>query len=265
MDFSFSQETLMMQETLRKFITEEMIPLQEKHKLDREKPPPADLRMKMRKRAVELGFYGIDMPEEVGGMDIPAADRCLLFEESAKHDNVFATEVFGGAPGPTPILLACNDKQKEKYLMPLMKGDITTCFGLSEPGAGSDATNIQTTAVKKGDKWILNGRKHYITGAPVRRLRDGLRLERLGQAREGGHQLLPGRPRHARRRFRSPAAHDGRRRLGGRAGLRGLRGAGGQPARPGGAGFLAGDELDQRRAAQHLRRIGRDRQADAEA
>ncbi|MDP3936512.1 MAG: acyl-CoA dehydrogenase family protein [Deltaproteobacteria bacterium] len=166
MDFSFSQETLMMQETLRKFITEEMLPLQEKHKLDREKPPPADLCKQMRKRSAELGFYGIDMPEDVGGMDIPAADRCLLFEESGKHDNVFANEVFGGAGGPTPVLLACNDKQKEKYLLPLMKGDITTCFGLSEPGAGSDATNIQTMAVKKGDKWILNGRKHYITNGP---------------------------------------------------------------------------------------------------
>jgi acyl-CoA dehydrogenase len=166
MDFSFSQETLMMQETLRKFIAEEMVPLQEKHKLDHELPPPAELRKQMRKRSVELGFYGIGMPEEVGGMEVPAVDRCLLYEEASKQDNVFHSEVFGGAGGPTPILLACNDKQREKYLIPLMQGDITTCFGLSEPGAGSDATNIQTTAVKKGDKWILNGRKHYITNAP---------------------------------------------------------------------------------------------------
>jgi alkylation response protein AidB-like acyl-CoA dehydrogenase len=166
MDFSFSQETLMMQETLRRFIAEEMIPLQEKHKLDHENPPPADLRKQMRKRSVELGFYGIEMPEEVGGMEIPAVDRCLLYDEESRADTVFNSEVFGGAGGPTPILLACNDKQREKYLAPLMQGEITTCFGLSEPGAGSDATNIQTTAVKKGDKWILNGRKHYITNAP---------------------------------------------------------------------------------------------------
>ena len=166
MDFSFSQEALMMQETLRKFITEELLPLQEKHRLDREVPPPADLRMKIRKRSVELGFYGIDMPEEVGGGNISTVDRMLLHEEAAKHDNVFGEEIFGGAGGPTHILLACTDKQKEKYLTPLMKGEITTCFGLSEPGAGSDATNISTSAVKKGDAWILNGRKHYITSAP---------------------------------------------------------------------------------------------------
>jgi alkylation response protein AidB-like acyl-CoA dehydrogenase len=143
-----------------------MIPLQEKHKLDHETPPPADLRKQMRKRSAELGFYGIDMPEEAGGMEISGVDRCLLYEEAWKHDNVFHSEVFGGAGGPTPVLLACNDKQREKYLAPLMQGEITTCFGLSEPGAGSDATNIQTTAVKKGDSWILNGRKHYITNAP---------------------------------------------------------------------------------------------------
>ncbi|OGP82965.1 MAG: hypothetical protein A2Y95_10010 [Deltaproteobacteria bacterium RBG_13_65_10] len=166
MDFTFSQEALMMQETLRRFITEEMVPLQEKHKLNRDVPPPAELRMKMRKRSAELGFYGIHMPEEVGGGGISTVDRMLLNEEASKHDNVFNQEVFGGAGGPTPILLACSDKQKEKFLLPLMKGEITTCFGLSEPGAGSDATNISTTAVKKGDKWILNGRKHYITHAP---------------------------------------------------------------------------------------------------
>jgi alkylation response protein AidB-like acyl-CoA dehydrogenase len=166
MDFSFSPEALMMQETLRKFVTEEMIPLAEKNKLGRDEPPPLDLRKKMRKRSVELGFYGIDMPEEVGGGNISTVDRMLLHEEATKHDNVFNQEIFGGAGGPTPILLSATDKQKEKYLEPLMKGDITTCFGLSEPGAGSDATNISTSAVLKGDKWILNGRKHYITNGP---------------------------------------------------------------------------------------------------
>ena len=166
MDFSFSQEALMMQDTLRKFVTEEMIPLQEKNSLDREVPPPANMRRKLRMRSAELGFYGIDMPEEAGGGGISTVDRMLLHEEAAKHDTVFDSEIFGGAGGPTPILLSCTDKQKEKYLAPLMKGEITTCFGLSEPGAGSDATNISTAAVKKGDKWILNGRKHYITNGP---------------------------------------------------------------------------------------------------
>ncbi len=75
MDFSFSEETLMMQETLRKFITEEMVPLQEKHKIDPDTPPPADLRKQLRKRSAELGFYGVDMPESAGGMEIFAFAR----------------------------------------------------------------------------------------------------------------------------------------------------------------------------------------------
>jgi alkylation response protein AidB-like acyl-CoA dehydrogenase len=140
----------------------------------------ADLRKKLRKRSVELGFYGIAMPEEVGGGGISTVDRMLLHEEAAKHDTVFDSEIFGSAGGPTPILLSGSDKQKEKYLAPLMKGEITTCFGLSEPGAGSDATNISTSAVKKGDKWILNGRALHLNA-----LADchGVRQHRQGRAR----------------------------------------------------------------------------------
>ncbi len=102
MDFSFSEETLMMQETLRKFITEEMIPLQEKHKIDHETPPPADLRKQMRMRSAGLGFYGIDMPEEVGGMEIPATDRVFLYSESSRYDNVSITRSSAGREAPRP-------------------------------------------------------------------------------------------------------------------------------------------------------------------
>src|SRR5207247_8478141 len=64
-----------------------------------------------------------------------------------------------------PIYLDCTEEQREKYLFPLMAGDKVTCFALTEPGAGSDATRIQTKAVRSGDgSWALNGRKHFITG-----------------------------------------------------------------------------------------------------
>ena len=66
--------------------------------------------------------------------------------------------------GPTPVHLDCTDQQKEKYLAPMMAADKSTCFALTEPEAGSDATRIKTRAVKDGGDWVLNGRKHFITG-----------------------------------------------------------------------------------------------------
>jgi alkylation response protein AidB-like acyl-CoA dehydrogenase len=69
--------------------------------------------------------------------------------------------------GPTPIYMDCTEGQREKYLYPLMSSDKVTCFALTEPGAGSDAQRIQTRAVKDGDGWVIDGRKHFITGGEV--------------------------------------------------------------------------------------------------
>jgi acyl-CoA dehydrogenase len=73
--------------------------------------------------------------------------------------------IFPVVTGPTPIYLDCTDEQREKYLFPLMRADKVTCFALTEPGAGSDATRIKTKAVRQDDgTWVINGRKHFITG-----------------------------------------------------------------------------------------------------
>jgi alkylation response protein AidB-like acyl-CoA dehydrogenase len=107
------------------------------------------------------------MPEEVGGGGLPYLGQVLLHEEAARDGLILAQieSVFPVVSGPSPLYLDCTRAQREKYLEPLMRADKTTCFALTEPGAGSDATRIQTRAERRdGGAWVLNGRKHFITG-----------------------------------------------------------------------------------------------------
>jgi acyl-CoA dehydrogenase len=163
MDFAAPEETELLRQTLRRFVTEEVIPLERENDLTWDVAPPNDLRKQVRLRSKELGLYGLDMPAGVGGGDVSFSGRCLLEIEANFHDTVFFEDVLGGPGGPTPVLLACTEVQKEKYLYPLVRGEITTCFALSEPDAGSDATHLQTKAEKKDGVFVLNGTKNIIS------------------------------------------------------------------------------------------------------
>lgn len=165
MDFTVPEETEMLRQSLRRFIGEEVIPMEGENDLTWDVAPPKELRRQVRVMSKALGLYGIDMPEEVGGGGFSFSGRCLLEIEAGSHDTVFFDDVLGGAGGPTPVLLACTEKQRERYLYPLMQGEVSTCFALSEPDAGSDATALQTTADKKGAGFVLNGTKNIITNA----------------------------------------------------------------------------------------------------
>jgi len=127
--------------------------------------PPSELRRRVRRRSWELGLYAADMPREVGGGGLSLAGRCVLEMEAYSHDTVLFEDVLGGPGGPSSILLACNEQQKERYLRPLVSGEITTCFGLSEAEAGSDATGLRLRARKKNGVYVLNGTKNIITNA----------------------------------------------------------------------------------------------------
>ncbi len=163
MDFTVPEEIEMLRQTLRRFVIEEVIPLEKEHNLTWDVAPPKELRKQVRLRSRELGLYALDMPQEVGGGGISFCDRCLLEMEAYFHDTVFFEDVLGGGCGPTPVLLACTEKQREQYLDPLMRGEVTTCFALSEPDAGSDATSLQTKAQKKDGAFLLSGTKNIIS------------------------------------------------------------------------------------------------------
>jgi acyl-CoA dehydrogenase len=155
--------------TLRDFIDREIRPVEESYRqdiLEGNYAPLKDERKKIRKRSAELGFWTVHMPEEVGGMGLSYLGQVLLIEEATgaglllTHNEAIVPIV----TGPTPVYLDCSEPQREKYLAPLMTADKSSCFALTEPEAGSDATGIKTRAVKDGDQWVLSGRKHFITG-----------------------------------------------------------------------------------------------------
>src|SRR5436190_5437663 len=165
------EELLELRQTLRDFIDREIRPLEESHRKEIQETGTfeayRDERLKIRKRSAELGFWTLHMPEEVGGGGLSYLGQVLLHEEASRHGLLLAMfeSIFPVVTGPTPIYLDCTQEQREKYLFPLMAGDKVTCFALTEPGAGSDATRIQTKATKTDrGTWVINGRKHFITG-----------------------------------------------------------------------------------------------------
>ena len=115
----------------------------------------------------EMGFYGLKIPEEYGGQGMDVRTYACVMEEICKK-SVTCTLTFSSANSlsTAPLLLAGTEEQKQKYIPGIASGKDFMAFGLTEPGAGSDAGSMTTRAVEDGDHYILNGRKTFITGAP---------------------------------------------------------------------------------------------------
>lgn len=125
---------------------------------------PEEILQKM----ADAGFFGVKIPKELGGSGADHRAYAIVVEEIAKVSGV--ASVYVSSPNSLsggPLLLSGTDEQKEKYLKPILTGEKKLCFALTEPGAGSDASGMTTTAVKEGDYYILNGRKTFITMAPL--------------------------------------------------------------------------------------------------
>lgn len=119
-------------------------------------------------KMAKAGFFGIKVPKEYGGQGADARAYVLVMEEIARVSGV--ASIYVSSPNSLsggPFLLSGTEEQKAKYLTPVVKGEKKVCFALTEPGAGSDAGGMATTAVKDGDYYILNGRKTFITMAPL--------------------------------------------------------------------------------------------------
>jgi acyl-CoA dehydrogenase len=170
-----------LKEELFAFIKREIEPLEEDHDQflgpDAERhifdenfeqvPEYLNLKETIRRRAAEAGFWGMNMPESVGGRGIDTLTDAIVSEFLENRPPGFHTYAIQGAGGgPTPILLACDDDQRERYLDPLMAGEKTTCFALTEPDHGSDPNFLETSAERDGDEWIINGEKSWISNGP---------------------------------------------------------------------------------------------------
>lgn len=127
--------------------------------------PPRDLRDYTRLRSAALGFYAGDYPEELGGADMPFAAMVSLYCAAARSGCLLAPYALAGSDGPSPLLLQGTKEQIKQYLEPLVRGQKTRCFALTEPQAGSDAFHLTTTARRHCDYWALTGRKIFVSNA----------------------------------------------------------------------------------------------------
>ena len=161
MDFTLSDEQKMVQKTVREFVQKDLMPLEQQvlrnEREGREGITKEEIR-KIRMKAKEAGFWGINTPEEYGGANLGPVMTALITMELGRTYVPFS---FGGSADN--ILYYCNEEQKKRYLIPTIEGERRSCFALTEPGAGSDAANIKMSAVKDGNEWVLNGEKVFIT------------------------------------------------------------------------------------------------------
>ena len=159
----FSEDNLMLRQLARDFANKELTP----DLLDQVEETnvfPEEVLQKM----ADIGFFGIKIPEEYGGMGGNNMDYIAVIEEISRVSAV--ASLYVSAPnglGGGPLLISGTEAQKQKYLPPLVTNEKKMCFALTEPGAGSDASSIITKAEDMGDYFLLNGRKTFITRAPL--------------------------------------------------------------------------------------------------
>lgn len=161
-DFSVPSDTQLLVDTVRRFVTQEVQPLENETEALGHVPPEALKRV--RGKAQELGLFAMNMPEDCGGGGLDNVTMCLVEEEFGKTSDALIRRVFGQV---YPMLLPCNAAQREKYLLPTVKGEKICAMAITEPGAGSDAASISTTARLEGDRWVLNGGKHFISDGDI--------------------------------------------------------------------------------------------------
>ncbi len=165
-DFSLSEEQRAIRDTARDFIINE-VASREAEVLRRERRGETgitlDEQREIQLKAKKFGFWGLSTPEVYGGMNLPAVTQALLWTETGR---TFVPFSFGGEADN--ILFYANEQQKQEFLIPTIEGDRKSCFAITEPGAGSDAANIKTSARRDGSStnsdWIINGEKTFITG-----------------------------------------------------------------------------------------------------
>ena len=163
MNFAIAPELLMLRDSVRRFVQEELMPLEAQYA--NEPDIPDDTRARLQARAKELGFWAFDLPEEHGGGGIGYLGMCLVFEELGKCNAPSFRAQTVLTPYLGPVLFHCTPAQKQKYLFPVVRGEKRTCFALTEPNGGSDPSGMRTRAVREGDYYRINGSKIFITSA----------------------------------------------------------------------------------------------------
>jgi acyl-CoA dehydrogenase len=165
MDFDLPEELQILKRTVRRFVDSELIPLERVYRHDGEGAMPEHLLKPLQEKARAMGLWQLDVPEEYGGAGLGLLARCVIHEQVARSAALpyRSLELFG--PEVRPVLFHCNEEQKERFLKPVLRGEMRVCFAQTEPDAGSDPAGMQTRAIRDGADFIVNGTKRFITAA----------------------------------------------------------------------------------------------------
>jgi acyl-CoA dehydrogenase len=158
MQFDLSEEQSLLVATIRRFVETELIPLEDRIEASGSLDPAQARAIFEKSRA--LGFYAMNIPEEYGGGGLSAVDTMLVEEQFGHTKDILVRRAFGNV---YESLLEGDAAQKERWLLPCVRGERTCSIAITEPGAGSDAAGIRTSARKAGDGYVLNGGKHFIS------------------------------------------------------------------------------------------------------
>jgi acyl-CoA dehydrogenase len=159
-DFSLTEEQQLIIKSTRSFVEKELMPHEDE--IERTGVLTDELYHELKRKAIDAGLYAANMPVEVGGAGLDTVTWVLYEKELGRtgyalHYNCVAR--------PSNILLGCNAEQRERYLLPSVRGERVDCLAMTEPGAGSDLRSMKTTAVEKGGDFVINGTKHFISHA----------------------------------------------------------------------------------------------------
>ena len=158
MDFSPTEEQCLLVATIRAFVDDELRPLEAR--IEETGHLADDIAAEIRAKSQALGLYAVNIPTEYGGGGLPVLDWMIAEEQFGRTSDILIRRAFGNV---YEILLEGTDAQIETYLLPAVRGERTFSVAFTEPEAGSDAAAISTKAVRRGDGWVLNGAKHFIS------------------------------------------------------------------------------------------------------
>jgi acyl-CoA dehydrogenase len=163
LNFDLPEEIRMLRETVRKFVDRELIPIERTTRANDKLKP--EVRAELTAKAEALGLMGYDVPREYGGLGMGLVAKVTVWAELGRSIALPSrgVEIFG--PNVSPILYHLDESQKAKYLLPTIRGELNWCLAQTEPDAGGDPGGMRTTAVRRGDHYVINGVKRFITGA----------------------------------------------------------------------------------------------------
>jgi len=160
MQFSLSEEQQLIVKTTRDFVQRELVPHEQE--VEETGQLRAELLQELKAKAIGAGLYAANMPAEVGGAGLDPV-TWVLYEKELGHTSYVLH--YSCVARPSNILLACEGEQRERYLLPAVRGERVECLAMTEPQAGSDLRGMKTTAVLAGGDFVINGTKHFISHA----------------------------------------------------------------------------------------------------